>query len=889
MDLFELSATLGLDTSGFTKGMQDALSLVEQYITYTQDIGTQKVSFVTNSALDFFKSTLDVGLEYDRNLTAVYALTGATDDYSKKLFEQTVISEAAASTFTTAEVAAAGTYEALAGWDLQESAAALHGIIVTAEAAGENLKPISDIITDTTSAFHESSDRALHYGDVFASAATNANTNIVQMGEALKIVGPIAGAMGYSIEDVAVWLQLMGDNAIKSGQAGRALRNFITRLGTDAGASSTKLGALGILTEELGVQFFDAEGNARPLLDVTNELRDSWQGLDDVGRNQLLESLGSADTAYQTLQADIEKVNELRQKAEAKNVSIDDYNNAIAQAQEIIDSYAPLFEALNIDVERTNMWNLLDILGTKFSGLNDQQQLEYGKQMSSLQGMAALIAVMNTNADDYNDAISAAYNAEGAADKMREERLNSLAGDLDKLNSRYNSFQTFIYTNAKSPFRGLVQFATESLEEIQKAFGEEGLQGGLDTFVEKLDELLEREDFNALIETAGEVLGKILDGALNVLEPKLKNEFAPRILGAFFTGFGGSASNSNVLTQFLLNTLPKPLQQWLSFDSEYKYQERTKNYAGVEVPVSILPKLDPDLLADTIDYAWMEGKDNVDLGLVSGSGESLLVTKEAAQAIVDELRSAGEQGGKEMSDAVYNEIAATVANGVGKPTRSALSDAGRDGGADLTSNVSDRVTQDAPGIGDILSAFIGNSGDTAGSTFATLFGGILGSESYGMRNDLESVLGDAGSGAGWDIARDIQSALNFANFTVRVVGVVSQVINTVRSIFSHNASAMSSGRIYTKPTVFGYYDNAYQVAGDAGPEAVVGVNSLQRMITNAVHSAGAGQEIVVPRNQSRDLTVILELDRQQMGKMVYKLNNEETQRVGVKLSRGGAY
>lgn len=52
---------------------------------------------------------------------------------------------------------------------------------------------------------------------------------------------------------------------------------------------------------------------------------------------------------------------------------------------------------------------------------------------------------------------------------------------------------------------------------------------------------------------------------------------------------------------------------------------------------------------------------------------------------------------------------------------------------------------------------------------------------------------------------------------------------------------------------------------------------------------GAGQEVVVPRNESRQLTVILELDRQQMGKMVYKLNNEETQRVGVKLANGGAY
>ena len=39
--------------------------------------------------------------------------------------------------------------------------------------------------------------------------------------------------------------------------------------------------------------------------------------------------------------------------------------------------------------------------------------------------------------------------------------------------------------------------------------------------------------------------------------------------------------------------------------------------------------------------------------------------------------------------------------------------------------------------------------------------------------------------------------------------------------------------------------------------------------------------------QTRDITIVLELDKVQLGKAVYKLNNEETQRVGVKLS--GAY
>ena len=53
-----------------------------------------------------------------------------------------------------------------------------------------------------------------------------------------------------------------------------------------------------------------------------------------------------------------------------------------------------------------------------------------------------------------------------------------------------------------------------------------------------------------------------------------------------------------------------------------------------------------------------------------------------------------------------------------------------------------------------------------------------------------------------------------------------------------------------------------------------------------------GEEISIPVQgadfgSNKDLTVILELDKMQLGKAVYRLNNEETQRVGVKLS--GAY
>lgn len=139
--------------------------------------------------------------------------------------------------------------------------------------------------------------------------------------------------------------------------------------------------------------------------------------------------------------------------------------------------------------------------------------------------------------------------------------------------------------------------------------------------------------------------------------------------------------------------------------------------------------------------------------------------------------------------------------------------------------------------------------------------------------------------AGLDVAED-----RFDSFVDRVssrrirLPAVSYSYGTTQ--VNRNASAMSEGRVYNSPTVFGYADGAYQVAGDAGAEAVVGVNSLQRMIESAVRSASAGQAATA-RDPGRDINITLELDRQVFARAVYRSNNEECQRVGTLLATGG--
>lgn len=782
MDLFELSATLGLDTSGFSTGITGAMKM----ITGLTDFAQEKFAWLGNAAFDFGKDVLDTGLGFDKAMGSVQAVLGREEGTAENMsrLRQTAMDEARKSIFTTEDAADAYYYMGMAGWKTEQMLGGLPGIMALAAASGEDLARVSDIVTDSMTAFGWGADRASEYADLLAATVTNSNTDVAKLGQAFKYAAPLAGALGQDVDDLTLSFGLMASQGIKGSQAGTTIRSVFQRLSTDTQGAASAL-------EDLGVKIFE-DGKMRDWGDILNETRDA------------------------------------------------------------------------------------------FAGLNEEQKVSLAYQIAGKTGMSGFLALINASEEDVKKLTKALEESEGAAQWMADTRLDNLSGDIEYFNSELNVLKTSLYDNVKDPMREVVQEGTEGLRRITDAIQEEGVIGGLKQLSEELRNLKENETFKEFLKSAGEAGGEILSIITADVLPALDDtivSWGHKLAEGAMGGISDYLSEHGKGGSGVFGLLAS----WFGTDMSKGTGSMTGTNNVFEVPAEVVITSDVQRIQELIDEAVSKGKTTVTVDGIEFS------TDYPAEAIADALGYAGEQGGKQMMDNVAAEVEKSVDNGVGKPTRSALSDAGRDGGADLTSNVSARVTQDAPGIGDILSAFIGNSGDTAGSTFSSLFGNILGSESYGMRNDLESVLGDAGSGAGWDIARDIQSALNFANFTVRVVGVVSQVINTVRSIFSHNASAMSSGRIYTKPTVFGYYDNAYQVAGDAGPEAVVGVNSLQRMIQNAVYSAGAGQEIVVPRNQSRDLTVILELDRQQMGKMVYKLNNEETQRVGVRLAKGGAY
>lgn len=212
--------------------------------------------------------------DFEAAMSEVKAISGATGDEFAALTEK-AMQMGADTKFSAVESAEAFKYMAMAGWAPQQMMAGISGIMSLAAASGESLGTTSDIVTDALTAFGLSAGDAGHFSDVLAQASASANTNVGLLGESFKYVAPVAGTMGYSIEDTSLALGLMANAGIKGSMAGTALKTSIANL-----ASPTK--EMASAMEQYGISLTDGEGNMLGLKGVMDNLRTSLGGLSET-------------------------------------------------------------------------------------------------------------------------------------------------------------------------------------------------------------------------------------------------------------------------------------------------------------------------------------------------------------------------------------------------------------------------------------------------------------------------------------------------------------------------------------------------------------------------------------------------------------------------------
>nr|DAH40601.1 MAG TPA: minor tail protein [Caudoviricetes sp.] len=224
------------------------------------------------------KKTIDVGKSFEAGMSEVQAISGASGKDLEKLSAKAK-QMGATTKFSATESATALKYMAMAGWKTNQMVSGLSGVMNLAAASGEDLGTVSDIVTDSMTAFGLEAKDSGHFADVLAKASSSSNTNVAMMGETFKYVAPLAGSMKYSIEDTATAIGLMANAGIKGSQAGTELRSILTRLVKPPKDAAAALSALGISTTK-------ADGSMKPMRQTMAELREKFSGLTDSQKSQ---------------------------------------------------------------------------------------------------------------------------------------------------------------------------------------------------------------------------------------------------------------------------------------------------------------------------------------------------------------------------------------------------------------------------------------------------------------------------------------------------------------------------------------------------------------------------------------------------------------------------
>lgn len=209
--------------------------------------------------------------ELEAQMSTVKAISNATTEDMTRLTDMAK-HMGATTQFTAVEAGKALEYMAMAGWKTDQMLGGLPGIMNLAAASGEDLGQVSDIVTDALTAFNMTADQSGRFADVLAQASSNANTNVSMMGATFQKVAPVAGTLGYSVEDMSLGIGLMANASVKAETAGTSLKTALANM-----AKPTK--QMQAYMDKYGISLTNADGSMKTFREVIDNLRSGLGGL----------------------------------------------------------------------------------------------------------------------------------------------------------------------------------------------------------------------------------------------------------------------------------------------------------------------------------------------------------------------------------------------------------------------------------------------------------------------------------------------------------------------------------------------------------------------------------------------------------------------------------
>lgn len=246
-------------------------------------LGTKMTLGVTTPILGAATAAINVGNDFEAEMSRVKAISGATGNQFQELSQQ-AMDLGAKTAFSSSEAADGMENLASAGFSTSEIMEAMPGMLDLAASSGEDLANSADIAASTLRGFGLAANQAGHVADVLAKNAADTNAAVADTGLAMKYIAPVAQSAGWSLESVTAAIGLMSNAGIKGEQAGTTLRGALTNLmnPSDVAAKSMK---------SVGFSAYDAQGKMKPLSQIVGELSSKTANLSNKQRDQVIATI----------------------------------------------------------------------------------------------------------------------------------------------------------------------------------------------------------------------------------------------------------------------------------------------------------------------------------------------------------------------------------------------------------------------------------------------------------------------------------------------------------------------------------------------------------------------------------------------------------------------
>lgn len=207
--------------------------------------------------------------------------------------------------YTAPQVAEAGKFLAMAGFDVDQIKQSIRPITDIALVGDTDLGETADVVTNIMTSYKIPAQRMNTAADVLTMTFTKTNTTLMELAESFKYAGTVAHQAGLSFETSSAAFGILGDAGIKGSHAGTTMRMMLMNMMNPTKKQSKAWESIGISTK-------DEEGNLRNFIEILRDLNEKSKAMSEGAFSTLISQMFRVTAAPGAL-ALINSVDKLQQ------------------------------------------------------------------------------------------------------------------------------------------------------------------------------------------------------------------------------------------------------------------------------------------------------------------------------------------------------------------------------------------------------------------------------------------------------------------------------------------------------------------------------------------------------------------------------------------------